>query len=78
MREKRKCKNMKEVLKGSAKTKNKTNLGKPDFHIEKCNILVVFEDKLGTKKLISKTTYCIKDAVEDLQLDISLVIAMAT
>ena len=26
---------LKEALKGSAKTKNKTNFGKPDFHIEK-------------------------------------------
>lgn len=44
---------MKEALKGSAKTKTKTNFGKPDFHIEKYNIPVIFEDKLGSKKLIS-------------------------
>ncbi len=52
---------MKEALRGSAKTKNKTNFGKPDFHIEKYNIPVVFEDKLGTKKLISKTKDGIKE-----------------
>ena len=44
---------MKEALRGSAKTKNKTNFGKPDFHIEKYNIPVVFEDKLGTKNLLA-------------------------
>lgn len=52
---------MKEALRGSAKTKNKTNFGKPDFHIEKYNIPVVFEDKLRTKKLISKTKDGIKE-----------------
>lgn len=52
---------MKDALRGSAKTKNKTNFGKPDFHIEKYNIPVVFEDKLGTKKLISKTKEGIKE-----------------
>ena len=52
---------MKEALRGSAKTKNKTNFGKPDFHIEKYNIPVVFEDKLGTRKLISKTKDGIKE-----------------
>lgn len=52
---------MKEALRGSAKTKNKTNFGKPDFHIEKYNIPLVFEDKLGTKKLISKTKDGIKE-----------------
>lgn len=40
---------MKEALKGSAKTKNKTNFGKPDFHIEKYSIPVIIEDKLGVK-----------------------------
>lgn len=35
----------------SEKTKNKTNFGKPDFHIEKYKNPVVFEDKLDTKKL---------------------------
>lgn len=43
------------------KPKNKTNFGKPDFHIEKYNIPVVFEDKLETKKLISKTKDGIKE-----------------
>jgi len=32
---------MKEALKGSAKTKNKTNFGKPDFHIEKYRIPII-------------------------------------
>lgn len=44
---------MKDALKGSAKTKTKSNFGKPDFHVEKYNIPVIFEDKLGSKKLIS-------------------------
>ncbi|AXS59991.1 MULTISPECIES: HsdM family class I SAM-dependent methyltransferase [Bacillus] len=44
---------MKEALKGSAKTKNKTNFGKPDFHIENYRIPVVFENKLHTNKLIA-------------------------
>lgn len=46
---------MKEALRGSAKTKNKTNFGKPDFHIEKYKIPVIFEDKLDGKKLVSAT-----------------------
>jgi type I restriction enzyme M protein len=48
---------MKEALKGSAKTKNKTYFGKPDFHIEKYNkgqIPVIIENKLGVSKLISE------------------------
>lgn len=38
--------------------KQRTKFG---FHIEKYNIPVVFEDKLGTKKLISKTKDGIKE-----------------
>lgn len=57
---------MKEALKGSAKTKTKTNFGKPDFHIEKYKINndvipVVFEDKLHTNKLIASNSDGIKD-----------------
>ena len=52
---------MKEALKGSSKTKNKTNFGKPDFHIEKYNIPVVFEDKLGLSRLVSKSKDTIKE-----------------
>lgn len=51
---------MKEALRGSAKTKNKTNFGKPDFHIEKYRIPVVIEDKLHTNKLIAKNKSGIK------------------
>lgn len=58
---------MKEALKGSAKTKNKTNFGKPDFHIEKYNIPIVFEDKLNTKKLIAKNGDLIKDDEKSIQ-----------
>lgn len=58
---------MKEALRGSAKTKNKTNFGKPDFHIEKYHIPVIFEDKLGTKNLISKT----KDGIKEDEKSIS-------
>lgn len=52
---------MKEALKGSAKTQSKTNFGCPDFHVEKYGIPVIFEDKLGVKKLISKNKDGIKD-----------------
>lgn len=57
---------LKEALKGSAKTKNKTNFGKPDFHIEKYKIKneiipIVFEDKLHTNKLIAQNSDGIKD-----------------
>lgn len=52
---------MKEALKGSAKTKTKSNFGKPDFHVEKYKIPVIFEDKLGSKYLISKNKSGIKD-----------------
>ena len=51
---------MKEALKGSAKTKKKTNFGQPDFHIEKYKIPVIIENKLGLKKLISQTKEGIK------------------
>lgn len=50
---------LKEALKGSAKTANKTHFGKPDFHLEKYknsnrkNIPVIIENKLSLKKLIS-------------------------
>jgi len=40
---------MKEALRGSAKTKDKTGFGKPDFHIEKYSVPVIIESKLGTK-----------------------------
>lgn len=58
---------MKEALKGSAKTKTKTNFGKPDFHIEKYNIPVIFEDKLGSKKLISDNKGVIKNDEKSIQ-----------
>ena len=51
---------LKEALRGSAKTHNKTNFGKPDFHIEKYKIPVVIENKLGAKKLISENKDGIK------------------
>ncbi|WP_427838726.1 HsdM family class I SAM-dependent methyltransferase [Actinobacillus pleuropneumoniae] len=46
---------LKEALRGSAKTKNKTNFGKPDFHLENYKIPVVIENKLGLKKLKAET-----------------------
>lgn len=46
---------MKSALKGSAKTNKKTNFGKPDFHIEKYNIPIVIEDKLGLSHHINET-----------------------
>jgi len=45
---------MKEALKGSAKTKDKTSFGKPDFHIEKYSVPIVIEDKLGIKHHIAE------------------------
>ncbi|PFI25786.1 SAM-dependent methyltransferase [Bacillus thuringiensis] len=51
---------MKEALKGSAKTKNKANYGKPDFHIEKYNIPVIIENKLNNKKHIAENKDGIK------------------
>ncbi|MFT5874825.1 MAG: type I restriction enzyme M protein [Clostridium sp.] len=45
---------MKESLKGSAKTKNKTNFGKPDFHIEKYDVPVIIENKLNNKDHIAE------------------------
>lgn len=52
---------MKRSLKGSAKTANKTNFGKPDFHIEGYEIPVVIEDKVNLKKLIAQTKDGIKN-----------------
>jgi len=52
---------MKEALQGAAKTENKTNFGKPDFHIEKYNIPIVIENKLYSKKLIAQKDAFIKD-----------------
>lgn len=46
---------LKDALKGSAKTKNKTHFGKPDFHLENYRIPVIIENKLGLKKLKSET-----------------------
>ena len=51
---------LKEALKGAAKTKTKTNFGKPDFHVEKYDIPVIFENKFGLNKLVSQT----KDGVK--------------
>jgi len=51
---------LKEALKGTAKTKTKTNFGKPDFHVEKYDIPVIFENKFGLNKLVSQT----KDGVK--------------
>lgn len=51
---------MKESLKGSAKTKKKTNFGIPDLHIEKYKIPVVIENKLGSNKLIAQNKSGIK------------------
>jgi len=51
---------MKESLKGSAKTKLKTGFGKPDLHIEKYQIPVIIENKLGSKYHITKNKSGIK------------------
>lgn len=44
---------LKAALSGSAKTANKTNFGKPDFHLENYAIPVLIENKLGLKKLLA-------------------------
>jgi len=52
---------LKEALKGRAKTRNKTNFGKPDFSLTKYEQApVVIEIKLGIKKFIKET----KDGVK--------------
>ena len=51
---------MKEALKGSAKTKNKTNFGKPDFHIEKYDVPIIIENKLDNKFHIAENKSGIK------------------
>ncbi|MBC1623447.1 N-6 DNA methylase [Listeria welshimeri] len=51
---------MKEALKGSAKTTKKTLYGKPDFHIEKYEVPVIIENKLGNKNHCLKTKNGIK------------------
>lgn len=52
---------MKEALKGSSKTDKKTGVGTPDFHVEKYNIPVIIENKLGLNKLKSTNKSGIKD-----------------
>lgn len=44
---------MKESLKWWAKTQNKTNFWKPDFHLENYKIPVIIENKLSHQKLLS-------------------------
>lgn len=51
---------LKEALTWRAKTKNKTNFGKPDFSLTKYNLPVIIENKLYNKKLVSET----KDAMK--------------
>ena len=53
---------MREALAGSAKTKRKTNFGKPDFQIERLRtgIPVIIENKLRLKRLIASN----KDAIK--------------
>ncbi|MEC1177311.1 N-6 DNA methylase [Metasolibacillus meyeri] len=51
---------LKDALKGSAKTKTKTNFGQPDFHVEKYKVPVIIEDKLKLARLIAETKDGIK------------------
>ncbi len=51
---------LKDALKGSAKTKNKTNFGIPDFHIEKYKIPIIIENKLGNKYHIAQSKSGVK------------------
>ncbi len=58
---------MKDSLKGSAKTKKKSNFGKPDFHIEKYNIPVIFENKLHLKYLHSGNLMKLKQTENEIK-----------
>jgi len=52
----------KEALRGSSKTKNKTDSdtpGEPDVHVEKYGVPVIFEDKLGLRNLKKATSEAI-------------------
>lgn len=51
---------MKIALKGAAKTESKKNFGVPDFHIEKYNLPIIIENKLGFKYHIAETKQGIK------------------
>ena len=42
---------LKDALKGSSKTENKTGTGVPDFTVEKYDIPVIIENKVGSKKI---------------------------
>lgn len=58
---------LKEALKGAAKTKTKTNFGKPDFHVEKYKLPVIIENKKGISKLLSKNKDGIKFDDKDIE-----------
>lgn len=58
---------LKEALKGAAKTKTKTNFGKPDFHVEKYKLPVIIENKKGISKLLSKNKDGIKFEDKDIE-----------
>ena len=58
---------LKEALKGAAKTKTKTNFGKPDFHVEKYKLHVIIENKKGISKLLSKNKDGIKFEDKDIE-----------
>ena len=56
---------LKDALKGSSKTEKKTGIGIPDFHIEKYNIPVIIENKVGLSKLQKKVKDCISRSSKD-------------
>ena len=58
---------MQKALKGSSKTEKKTGAGRPDFHIEKYKVPVIFENKLNIKKLIHATIEGIKEDEKSIQ-----------
>lgn len=51
---------MKESLRGSAKTKSKSNFGIPDFTIEKYDVPVVIENKLSSCKHVANSSTGLK------------------
>jgi len=58
---------LKEALKGSSKTENKTGTGVPDFTVEKYKIPVIIENKSGLKKLQKLTKDGISRSDSDIQ-----------
>ena len=68
---------MKEALLGSSKTKDKTSYGKPDLHIEKYNVPIIIENKLGTKFHIATNKTGIKTDAHSVRLSMSFLLPLS-